>query len=140
MNQTCYIVLGAILAILGGFIQSLYQEWKDRKKHDKLLLLNAHSLIQDLEHIRNFADSNGSIGTIADRIYQIGFEIQGNKFKELRLKLKKFGKKHKESNNFDQLDSEELKSIENELIKEIGLDLEEVNNGKTKERKKSQAD
>ena len=122
MNETSLIVLGAILALLGGFIQRWYQECQDRKKNDKLLLLNAHDLIQTLEHIRYFAESGGGIGGLADRLYQISFEIHASKFKELRLKLKKLGKKHKRSNSFDQLDSTELESIEKELIKEIGSD------------------
>ena len=122
MNETSLIVLGAILALLGGFIQRWYQECQDRKKHDKLLLGSVHVHIQTLEHIRYFAESNVDIGSIADSIYQISFEIQARKFKELRIKLKKLGKKHKRSNRFDQLDSTELESIEKELIKEIGSD------------------
>jgi len=125
MRDILLIILGSILATLGGFIQRWYQECQDRKKRDKLLLLNALDLIQTLEHIRHFAESNGGIGTIADRLYQISFEIHTRKFKELRLKLNKLGKKYKKTNAFDHLDSTELESIEKELIKEIGSDLEE---------------
>lgn len=53
MEQIFYIVLGAILALLGGFLTQKYQNYILQKREDRELLLKALDILIDLEPILN---------------------------------------------------------------------------------------
>jgi hypothetical protein len=51
MEQILYIVLGALLALLGGFLTQRYQNHILKKREDRELLLRALDVLIDLEAI-----------------------------------------------------------------------------------------
>lgn len=118
------VVLGAILAILGGFLHMWFQNYQKKKQEDKNFLIKAHDILLIFERIQ-LPPFNHKINTteLMDRLYQISFKIQRKRYNNLKSEIYNFAKKHRDSYLFSRDGikpiQDDLNQIKSKLEKEI---------------------
>lgn len=107
MEQIFYIVLGALLALIGGFLTQKYQNRLLIIKEDRKLLFEALDILVDLESkFDAFPAARDEINQPLRKLFAVARRIQSGRFLGLAEKLIEFVQK-------------EVKHTKDELIKLI---------------------
>jgi hypothetical protein len=94
MEQIIYIVLGAFLALLGGFLTQKYQNHILKKREDRELLLKALDILIDLEPILNaLPAAREDVKKPCKELFAIARRIQTKSYYGLAEKLIEFALK-----------------------------------------------
>ena len=132
MEQALYIILGAVLALLGGFIGQNYQNHLAQVREDKALLfqaarllLNFSALLKKKAKYQNSSEYNTQISLEADEISfcdelsNIAIRICTKKYRDLAAELTAFALDDSERNedNLYRLTKDVQMSINEPMIK-----------------------
>jgi hypothetical protein len=101
MEQILYIVLGALLALIGGFISQRYQNHLNQIKEDESLLFQALCLLLDyyplIKQKHNHAPTDNNTlklkakeVTFCDDLSKIAIRIRIKDYRNLAVRLTKF--------------------------------------------------
>lgn len=101
MEQILYIVLGALLALTGGFISQHYQNHLNQIKEDENLLFEAECLLLDyyplIKRKHNHAPTNNNTlklkleeVTFCNNLSKIAIRIRTKRYRNLAVRLAKF--------------------------------------------------
>lgn len=99
MEQILYIVLGALLALMGGFVSQHFQNHLNRIKEDESLLFQAECLLLDCsplikrEHNRDSTDNSAlklEKATFCNDLSKIAIRIRTRQYRSLAVRITKF--------------------------------------------------
>jgi hypothetical protein len=94
MDQVCYIVLGAILAVIGGILTQIYQNCVVRGREDRELLLKALDILFDMESILNgLPAARSDVETSCNELFHNARRIQTRRYRKLAEELIEFALK-----------------------------------------------
>lgn len=94
MEQILYIVLGAFLALIGGFISQHYQSCLSQIKEDESLLFQAACLLLDYYPSPTANNTLSKLKvkevTFCDNLSKIAIRIRTKRYRSLAVRLTKF--------------------------------------------------
>lgn len=91
MEKACWIVFGALLSVLGGFLTHLYQNWLSQKRKDRELLLQAEEILYEAQYLFiDLPETSKEIAEARKKLHRITRKIRSRSYLDLALKLAKF--------------------------------------------------
>ncbi len=95
MEQILFIVLGALLALMGGVLTQVYQNNVLRKREDRELLLRALDLLIEIEPILDsFPTAQEDAKKLCTDIFSIARRIQTKRYRGISEDLVEFSLKN----------------------------------------------
>lgn len=95
MEKMFYIVLGSILATLGGFIHLWYQRRQTQKKEDKNALIQSLDILDALKRMRETPKAEKYSFEYFDELNHLSFKLQCRENENIALDIRKFVKEYR---------------------------------------------
>ncbi len=99
MDKALWILFGALLSILGTFLNNLHQDRRSQKRKDGELLRQAEEILYEVQHLfMDLPETSKEIAEARRKIHRITRKIRSKSYLDLSLKLVKFCEEPMDSN------------------------------------------
>ena len=128
MEQILYIILGSLLAILGGFINQWCQNHQAQKKEDESLLFQAAINLLDQHPLDKLKADELKEIKFRDELSKIALRIRSRRYRNLAVELSRFAldKVFRTQNNLSELSKNVQKAINKPMIEEYEKQTKEI--------------
>lgn len=124
------VVLGAILATFGGFLQQWYRDQQNQKKEDESILVKCWDILSIMDRYPEIGKMEKSSFECFDDLYQLSFRIRCKNNNECADEIQEFVRKNRgtEPKTSKGL-RKEIKKMKGKIEEKIKIDSQKESGG-----------